>query len=104
MAYEQEDVVDVFVMRYGLMQKTFVPLNPQIETDQTEIWKFVSSITIWYILKARCLKVFQNMIERHTQIIYGIWAKIVHNLRGSLDNIKGNPQQAELDDWRFMPY
>ena len=27
---------------------------------------------------------------------YGIWTKIVHNLRGSLDNIKGNMQQAEL--------
>ena len=30
-----------------------------------EIWQLVINITIWYILKAKCIKVFQNMTERH---------------------------------------
>ena len=35
MVYEQGDVADVvIVMRHGLMQKTLIPLNPQIETDE----------------------------------------------------------------------
>ena len=54
----------------------------------------------WYrylvYLEAKCLKVFQNVIERPTQIIIGNWTKIVHNLRGCLDNIKGNMQQIKL--------
>ena len=57
--------------------------------------------TNWYVWKAQCLKVFQNVIERHAQIIYGIWTEIVHNLRGLLDSIKGNTQQAELKRLEF---
>ena len=87
--YEQENVANDIAMRPGLMQKTLIPLNPQIETNKPEIWQLVSSITIKYIWKAQSLKVFQNVIERHAQIIYGIWTKIVHNLIGSLDNVKG---------------
>ena len=64
--------------------------------DKAQIWQLESSITIWYIWKARCLKVFQNMIERPAQIIYGIWTEISHNLIGLLDSIKGNMQQVEL--------
>ena len=96
MVYEQEEVGDVGVMRHGLMGKKIIPLNSQIETSEPQIWQLVSSITIWYIWKARCLNVFQNVTERPAQIIYGIWTEIVHNLRGLLDSIKGNMQQAEL--------
>ena len=49
MVYEQEDIADARAMRHGLMQKTFIPLNPQIETDKPEIWKLVTIITISYI-------------------------------------------------------
>ena len=38
MVYEQEDVAYVLAMKHGLMQKTFIPLNPQIETDKPKIW------------------------------------------------------------------
>ena len=71
-------------------------MNPQIETDKPQIWQLVSSITIWYIWKAQCLRVFQNVTKRPAQIISGIWTKIVHNLRGLLDSVKGNTQPAEL--------
>ena len=101
MVYEQEDVADAIVMRHGLMEKKLIPLNPQIQTDKPQIWQLVSSITIWYIWKARCLKVFQNVIERPTQIISGIWIEIVHNLRGLLDSIKGNTHQADLKRLEF---
>ena len=50
MVYEQE-VANTFAMRHGLMQKTLIPLNPQIETDKPEIWQLVISIIIWYIWK-----------------------------------------------------
>ena len=48
-------------------------LNPQIQTNKPQIWQLVSSITIWYVWKARCLKVFQNVTKRATQISSGIW-------------------------------
>ena len=75
-------------MRHGLMGKKLIPLNTQIQTDKPQIWQLVSTITIWYIWKARCLKVFQNVTKRHAQIISGIWIEIVANVRGSLDNLK----------------
>ena len=52
MVYEQE-VADAIVMRYGLMDFFWIPLNPQIQTNKPQIWQLVSSITIWYIWKAR---------------------------------------------------
>ena len=79
-----------------MMEIFLIPPNPQIQTNKPQIWQLVSSITIWYIWKARCLKVFQNMTERPAQIISGIWIEIVHNLRGILDSINGNTHQAEL--------
>ena len=36
--YEQEDVAVAIAMRHGLMQKTLIPLNPQIETNKPQIW------------------------------------------------------------------
>ena len=42
-----------------------------------------------------------NYAERPAQTITGIWMEIVHNLRGSLDNIKGNMQQAVLQLLEF---
>ena len=66
MVYEQEEVADGTVMRYGLMEKKMIPSNPQIQIDKPQIWQLVSSITIWYIWKALCLKVIQNVIERPT--------------------------------------
>ena len=83
------------------MGKNLIPLNPQIQTDKPQLWQSGSSITIWYIWKARCLKVFQNVIERPAQIISGIWIEIVHNLKGLLDSIKGNTHQAELKHVEF---
>ena len=83
-----------------LMEMFLIPLNPQIQTDKPQIWQLVSSITIWYIWKARCLKVFQNATERPAQIISGIWIEIVHNL-GLLDSINGKTHQAELKCLEF---
>ena len=37
-----------------------------------------------------------NYGERLAQTITGIWTEIVHNVRGSLDNIKGYTQRAKL--------
>ena len=47
------------------------------------------------------MKVFQNVTERPSQIILGIWIEIVHNLRGLLDNIKGNTHLTELKRLEF---
>ena len=37
MVSEQEDVAYVIAMGHGLVQKTFIHLNPQIETDKPKI-------------------------------------------------------------------
>ena len=39
--------------------------------------------------------------EKPAQTVTGIWTEIVHNVRGSLDNIKGDTQQAELQQLMF---
>ena len=69
MEYEQEEVADAIMVRHGMMEKILIPPNPQIQIDKPQIWQLVSSITIWYIWKARCLKIFQNVTKRRAQII-----------------------------------
>ena len=44
---------------------------------------------------------FSKCDRKTYPIISGIWTKIVHNLRGLLDSIKGNTQQAELKGLEF---
>ena len=51
---------------------------------------------ICYNWKVGCLEAFQNVKEKSTQTITRIWIEIVHNLRGSLDNMNNNTQQAKL--------
>ena len=36
--YEQEQVADAIVMRHGLMENKWIPLNPQIQTNKPQIW------------------------------------------------------------------
>ena len=45
---------------------------------------------------------YSKMWQRPAQIISRIWTKIVYNLKGSLDNIKCNIQQAELERLEFQ--
>ena len=40
MVYEQEEVADAIVMRHGFMENNLIPLNPQIQTDKPQIWKW----------------------------------------------------------------
>ena len=34
MVYEHDDVTNALDMRHGVMQKTTIPMNPQIETSK----------------------------------------------------------------------
>ena len=51
---------------------------------------------IWFIEKARFLKAFRNVIRMPILTNTRIWIEVVHNLRVSIDNIKGNTQRAKL--------
>ena len=53
MVYERDEAAYAIVMRHGLMENKLIPLNSQIQFDKPQIWQLVSSITIWYIWKAR---------------------------------------------------
>ena len=61
MVFEEDDVANALVMRHGMMQKTIIHLNPQIATGKPKIWQLVSRITIWYIWKAKYLKLFKKL-------------------------------------------
>ena len=100
--YQTCDVDDWIVKNDQYLKKSWRIRFPiHLSFNEAQIWQLVSSITIWYIWKARCLKVFQNVTESPAQIISGIWIEIVHNLRGILDSIKGNTHQAELRRVKF---
>ena len=43
----------------------------------------------------------QNVTERSSQLISGIWIEVVHTLIGLLDSIKGNAHQAKIKHLEF---
>ena len=59
--YEQQDVADALSVRHGLTKETIIPYNPQIEIGKPDIWRMVSSTTIWCIWMAKCLKILQQV-------------------------------------------
>ena len=61
----------------------------------------ISTIMIWYIWKARCLKVFHNVTKRLAHTISQIWTKIVRKRRGSLDSLKSDTRHAKLQQLKF---
>ena len=47
-----------------------------------EIWMLIIGFTLWYIWKARCLKVFQGMVRPLEEVIMDIWFALISCLRG----------------------
>ena len=52
-----------------------------------EIWMLIAGFTLWYIWKARCLKVFQGTVRPPEEVIMDIWFTLISCLRGQLDEV-----------------
>ena len=71
-----------------------------------EIWMLIVGFTLWYVWKARCLKVFQDLVSPLEELIMDIWFAIVSCLRGQLDEVCGhsnNVVTARLCFWQNTP-
>ena len=42
-----------------------------------EIWMLIAGFTLWYVWKARCLKVFQDLVRPSHELIMDIWFPII---------------------------
>ena len=47
-----------------------------------EIWMLIAGFTLWYVWKAHCLKVFQDLVHSSEEINMDIWFLINNCLRG----------------------
>ena len=47
----------------------------------------IIGFTLWYVRKARCLKVFQDMVRPLEELIMDIWFAIISYLQGQLDDV-----------------
>ena len=54
-----------------------------------EMWKLISNCTIWYIWKARCLRLFTRSCIPAAETIKEIWREIVVTLKARFDAIEG---------------
>mgnify|MGYP000671575583 CR=1 FL=1 len=74
-----------------------------------EISMLIAGFTLWYVWKARCLKVFQGLVRPPEELIIDIWFTIISCLRGQLDEVCGHSNDVVTaylrfwQKWRNMP-
>ena len=50
----------------------------------------IVGFTLWYVWKAHCLKVFQELVQPLEELIMDIWFAIINFLRGQLNEVYGH--------------
>ena len=63
---------------------------------QTELWILLSSCTIWHIWKARCQRLFDNIIFQPIKVVLSIWQEMVATLRARYGGITGDSNSTIL--------
>ena len=57
---------------------------------QNELWTLISSCTLWHIWKARCQRLFGNIVVPPREVIRSTWQEMVITLKAKYDEIKGD--------------
>jgi hypothetical protein len=66
----------------------------QLNVINPDVWEYVSGLVMWGIWKARCLQVFQGVIEPLIETIKIIWSELaVHTLKGQWDYLNGTSER-----------
>ena len=66
-----------------------------------EIWRLIAGFTLWYVWKARCLKVFQDRVQPPEEVIMDIWFALISCLRGQLDEVCNHSNDVATARLRF---
>ena len=57
---------------------------------QNELWTLISSCSLWHIWKARCQRLFGNIVVPPGEVIRSTWQEMVITLKAKYDEIKGD--------------
>jgi hypothetical protein len=69
--------------------------------DGDALWEIICGITLKYIWKAKCNKIFENRSEPLAETIKGIWGELICTIKAYLDSIKGDTDKAMKQHYDF---
>eukprot|EP00250_Pteridium_aquilinum_P028273 c36882_g1_i1 orf=333-566(+) len=45
-------------------------------------WELIGSLTMWFIWRAQCCRLFESRVVPPAETIRNLWLKLIHMLRG----------------------
>ncbi|MCO5568556.1 hypothetical protein L7F22_022255 [Adiantum nelumboides] len=71
-----------------------VPDPPTAPQESDPRWELLSSLTLWFIWRARCCRSIEGQLEPPAETVRAIWQEILHTLRGCFERIQGDSDSA----------
>ena len=75
----------------------------------TQIWKTVSTVTLWTLWKYRCKRRYDSIVPLLSDILLELWDNLLAVVRGQYDNMSGpsevvlKKRKKLLQLWRKLP-
>ncbi|KAI5058305.1 hypothetical protein GOP47_0026475 [Adiantum capillus-veneris] len=79
-------------------------------SEREECWELISGLTLWFIWRARCFRIFEARPVPPAETVRDFWLEPIHTLRGQLEGLQGSSdhmrerREAFLRLWRPGPF
>ena len=88
--YEFDAASPCYRIQVGQVRYRIGP-DPASQTwtrERDMVWELISSLTLWFLWRARCSRVFEDRQEPPAETVRAIWLDLVHTLRGQYSQLR----------------
>ena len=109
MLYEADDVQEAMTVHNRRLISVTPFQQPRKQMRSVQIWKTVTTITLWVLWKCRCSRLYDAAKFGIPEVLFEIWETLLTVVRGQYDNMSGSPENILkkrmklLHLWRKVP-
>ena len=97
MLYEANDVLEAMMVHNRRLILVSPFQQPQKQVRSAQVWKIVTTITLWALWKCRCNGLYDAADQRLLDVLLEIWENLLVVVRGQYDNMRGSPNSKNYE-------